>query len=71
MPHQNVTKFPALKLAAVLLEDNEWAVVSSDEAKPLTKEQAEQVAEAYVALVHFEAEMKGIDTKKEYANFTS
>jgi len=40
-------------------------VVSGDEAKPLTKEQAEQLTETYVALVRFEAEVKGVDTKKE------
>jgi hypothetical protein len=62
-----VTKFPALELVAVPLEDGEWAVVSGDETKPLTKEQAEQVVEAYVALVRFEAETKGAEAEKECA----
>jgi hypothetical protein len=67
MPQPNVTKFPALELVAVPLEDGEWAVVSGDETKPLTKEQAEQVVEAYVALVRFEAETKGAKAEKECA----
>jgi hypothetical protein len=43
-------KLPTLSLATIQLSDGGWAVVSGDPSKPLTEEQAENIAAGYIAM---------------------
>jgi hypothetical protein len=51
----NNPPFPLLDLSTIELPTGEWAVVSADSDKPLTEEQASEIAVAYTALAELAA----------------